>query len=650
MIILPVQRVQMALGVRKSWLARVGERFPATWDDAARVAHKFQSGDPTGTGAKVFGFALEAAQPRDLIHMLDLFTIGTGLPHTLIDPSGGITIDRPRHAAVLERFLGMFTTDRMVPPDTINYSFNEMYQVIEGGRARMFRVGDWNAAKWDHQALSGDYLLGPWPQFFPGQLKAGVMIGGMRGVAVPQNAPHKALAIAFAQFLLSRPAQQASLDHVGSAVRTDLDVAGLSPHQQQFARPTWNLVAYDFPESFDPTYPKLEANFHRDLLRAIAQPPADMAGFVKQEAVKMQAKAKTLPPDEANGVNIAATPAAWHGRAASAPPHPAHLRVRRLRAAVCGTHDPVWAVADRARHRGVVYPLRHRAAAVAGFRGPGQLRCDPRRPGVPRLAAADAALHGTCGRGESRRCLALRAAARQPAGRTARDPVQARRVPPRCDTRRRRLRRLALALRPEFRRHQRGPGAVGLPRFGGLASTATVLPAVLIAELWHHAGFYVIVFLANLAICDPALDEAAALDGAGRLRRLWHVVLPQLRPAIAINLVYAVIQFLKTFTVVVVMTKGGPADTDQLRQLLRLPAIQRGRLRPGDRDGDSAVRDRAADLALCLRAGPAGPRMRPSAAERAAAIMAGAVVSRAVPLSLLVDAARCAALDARDPC
>ena len=101
---------------------------------------------------------------------------------------------------------------------------------------------------------------------------------------------------------------------------------------------------------------------------------------------------------------------------------------------------------------------------------------------------------------------------------------------------------------------------LGLPRFGGLASTATVLPAVLIAELWHHAGFYVIVFLANLAISDPALDEAAALDGAGRLRRLWHVVLPQLRPAIAINLVYAVIQFLKTFTVVVVMTKGGPAD------------------------------------------------------------------------------------------
>jgi ABC-type sugar transport system permease subunit len=42
------------------------------------------------------------------------------------------------------------------------------------------------------------------------------------------------------------------------------------------------------------------------------------------------------------------------------------------------------------------------------------------------------------------------------------------------------------------------------------------------------------------------------------LQRLVHVVLPQLRPAITVNLVYALIQFLKTFTVVVVMTKGGP--------------------------------------------------------------------------------------------
>ncbi len=100
--------------------------------------------------------------------------------------------------------------------------------------------------------------------------------------------------------------------------------------------------------------------------------------------------------------------------------------------------------------------------------------------------------------------------------------------------------------------------SLGLPPFGGIADPATVLPALVVAELWKHVGFYTIVFLTNMTLLDPALDEAARIDGAGRWQRFRHVVLPQLRPEILVNTVYAVIQFLKTFTVVVVMTKGGP--------------------------------------------------------------------------------------------
>jgi ABC-type sugar transport system permease subunit len=84
--------------------------------------------------------------------------------------------------------------------------------------------------------------------------------------------------------------------------------------------------------------------------------------------------------------------------------------------------------------------------------------------------------------------------------------------------------------------------------------------AVLLAELWHHAGFYVLIFAANLAVCDRALSEAADIDGAGPLRKFFSVILPQLRPALTINVIYAIIQFLKTFSVVVVMTKGGPNE------------------------------------------------------------------------------------------
>jgi ABC-type sugar transport system permease subunit len=117
----------------------------------------------------------------------------------------------------------------------------------------------------------------------------------------------------------------------------------------------------------------------------------------------------------------------------------------------------------------------------------------------------------------------------------------------------------------------------GLPHFGGIASTSTVMVAILLAELWHHAGFYVVIFLANLAICDKSLEEAADIDGATTWQKQVHVILPQLRPAILINTVYAVIQFLKTFTVIVVMTKGGPNDTTNFVSFYAYQLFDQGR-------------------------------------------------------------------------
>ena len=295
MIILPIQRVQMALGVRKSWLDKVGEKYPATWEDAKRIAVKFRDGDPDGNGkADTWGFALEAAKPRDLIHMLDLFMFGSGLRYTLIDPQGRIVVDEPKHAQVLEEFLKTYTEYRLVAPDTINHSFPEMYQVIEGGRAGMFRVGDWNVKKWDGPTvLKGDFVVGPWPSFDPAR-KNGVVIGGMRGVAVPENAPNKALAVEFAKFMLGKPAQQASLDNVGAAVRKDLDVSALSERQKFFAAPTGVLIAYDFPEATHAYYPELEAAYHRKLLGAISKPPANWKAFITETANEMRELAAKL--------------------------------------------------------------------------------------------------------------------------------------------------------------------------------------------------------------------------------------------------------------------------------------------------------------------------------------------------------------------
>lgn len=117
----------------------------------------------------------------------------------------------------------------------------------------------------------------------------------------------------------------------------------------------------------------------------------------------------------------------------------------------------------------------------------------------------------------------------------------------------------------------------GLPPFAGLTNATTAMAALLIAELWHHAGFYMIIFLANLSIRDRALEEAAHLDGASTWQRWRYVILPQLRPALLVNTVYALIQFLKTFTVVVVMTKGGPNDATNFVSYYAYQLFDQGR-------------------------------------------------------------------------
>ncbi|MBN6057383.1 sugar ABC transporter permease, partial [Nonomuraea sp. RK-328] len=55
--------------------------------------------------------------------------------------------------------------------------------------------------------------------------------------------------------------------------------------------------------------------------------------------------------------------------------------------------------------------------------------------------------------------------------------------------------------------------------------------------IWKDAGWGAIIFLAALAAIDQNLYEAAAVDGAGRRRRLWHVTLPGLRPVVILLLI-----------------------------------------------------------------------------------------------------------------
>ncbi|OAS89297.1 MULTISPECIES: ABC transporter permease [Metabacillus] len=60
---------------------------------------------------------------------------------------------------------------------------------------------------------------------------------------------------------------------------------------------------------------------------------------------------------------------------------------------------------------------------------------------------------------------------------------------------------------------------------------------VTVSDIWKEMGWNAIIFLAAIAGLDPQLYEAAKVDGAGRLRRIWHVTLPGIRPTILVVLI-----------------------------------------------------------------------------------------------------------------
>jgi sn-glycerol 3-phosphate transport system permease protein len=88
---------------------------------------------------------------------------------------------------------------------------------------------------------------------------------------------------------------------------------------------------------------------------------------------------------------------------------------------------------------------------------------------------------------------------------------------------------------------------------------------IVIASVWKQISYNFLFFLAGLQSIPRSLIEAAAIDGAGPMRRFWTIVFPLLSPTtfflLVVNIVYA---FFDTFGVVDATTQGGPATDTQI--------------------------------------------------------------------------------------
>jgi multiple sugar transport system permease protein len=96
-----------------------------------------------------------------------------------------------------------------------------------------------------------------------------------------------------------------------------------------------------------------------------------------------------------------------------------------------------------------------------------------------------------------------------------------------------------------------------------LAGEKTALPTIIMVTVWQNFGYYMVLFLGGLQTISAALYEAAAIDGAGPVRRFLSVTIPGLSPIIFFSITIAIIRAFQVFDQIYVMTGGqlggGPA-------------------------------------------------------------------------------------------
>lgn len=96
-----------------------------------------------------------------------------------------------------------------------------------------------------------------------------------------------------------------------------------------------------------------------------------------------------------------------------------------------------------------------------------------------------------------------------------------------------------------------------------LGNTSLTLIMIGLVLVWKGAGYYMIIYLASLQSVSTDLIEAAQIDGATAIQRFRHITIPMISGAFTINFTLSLINGLKVFDQINVMTDGGPGFTSE---------------------------------------------------------------------------------------
>ena len=80
-----------------------------------------------------------------------------------------------------------------------------------------------------------------------------------------------------------------------------------------------------------------------------------------------------------------------------------------------------------------------------------------------------------------------------------------------------------------------------------MASTTWALPAVILVDVWQWTPFVTLILLSGMQSVSVEVAEAAELDGLTEWQKLWHIVLPLIRPVVMVVLLIRLIDSIRVF-------------------------------------------------------------------------------------------------------
>ena len=115
--------------------------------------------------------------------------------------------------------------------------------------------------------------------------------------------------------------------------------------------------------------------------------------------------------------------------------------------------------------------------------------------------------------------------------------------------------------------------------FHWLVESDMAIYTIVIAAVWQSSGFVLALFLAGLRGIDEAIIKAAQVAGASLPRIYWRIIIPSLRPVFLSAVIILLHLVIKSFDLVMVLTRGGPGySTDMPATFMYTFSFNRGRL------------------------------------------------------------------------